>query len=357
MQSAQPRQSASALAPTAAQSRPFAAQRNVTPARATPLLRQNPASGRIEIAIVLLPGFPLYELAALCDTFTIANNQARRAVFAWRLFSRDGQPVTSSLGMPVQPACAIRSEDYPDNIVLLSGGDVTAGPRLSTWLRQAAFRHSHLLASGHAVPLLAEAGLLSGKSCTAPWSLQERLSETWPDLDLRDRLYIAQDRRLTCAGYKALVDLALACTAEAVDENATRAIADALNHDRLRPGIESQHISAGPRGIQNRIVLQALEIIEAHLAEPISTETLAERVGICPRQLQRLFKRCFGAAPSQFAMQRRMQRARHLLHQSQMSITEVAMSLGFISLSHFSRCYMRAFGRQPRQDRLRLICD
>ena len=333
-------------------------RQKILPRPAAPLLRRSLTSGRIEIAILLLPGFPLYELAALCDTFGIANNRARRTVFTWQLLSSDGLPVVCSLGLPVQPARAIGGHTCPDNIVLLGGGEATADQKLLAWLRYAAARHCHILASGHAVPLLAEAGLLDGKSCTAPASLQDSLGETWPDLDLRDRLYVAHDRRLTCAGNKALIDLALACTAEALDERSTRAIADALNHDRLRPGTESQHLSAGVlRGIQNPTVLRALEIIDAHLAEPISTDELAERVGICPRQLQRLFKRCFGAAPSQFAMQRRMQRARQLLHQTQMSITEVGIALGFVSLSHFSRCYMRAFGRQPRQDRLRLICD
>ncbi|MDY0885190.1 GlxA family transcriptional regulator [Dongia soli] len=321
-------------------------------------MRRSLATGRIEITILMLPGFPLYELAALCDTFGIANARARRTVFTWQLLSSDGLPVLCSLGTAVQPARAICGEECPDNIVLLSGDEAIADQKLLAWLRRAAARHSHILASGDAVPLLAEAGLLDGRGCTAPWPLQDSLSETWPDLDLQDRLYVADNRRLTCAGKKALIDFALACTAEALDERSTRAIADALNHDRLRPGTESQHICpAGARGIRNPTVLQALEIIDAHLAEPISTEELAEQVGICPRQLQRLFKRCFGAAPSQFAMQRRMQRARHLLHQTQMSITEVGTALGFVSLSHFSRCYMRAFGRQPRQDRLRLICD
>src|SRR5258708_8934499 len=100
-----------------------------------------------------------------------------------------------------------------------------------------------------------------------------------------------------------------------------------------------------------------MELIERHLAEPISTDDLAVAVGICPRQLQRLFKKQFDMAPGQFAMQRRMLKARQLLHQTEMSITEVGVALGFISLSHFSRCYAKAFGRQPRHDRLRLICD
>ncbi len=324
---------------------------------ANPLLRRNLASGRIDIALVLLPGFPLYDLSALCDCFATANHRAGRDIFAWRLLSLDGQPVASSLGAPIAPAAAIDWQSHPDNIILLSG-EATAPMKLQAWLRHAVARHAHIAASGAAVGVLARSGILAGKSCTAHWSAREALQEALPDLLVKDRLYVSHDRRITCAGGKALMDFALACVATALDERHARQIADVLNHDRLRPGTESQHASpSGMRGIHNRSLLRAIEMIEANLAEPLSTEDLADEVGICPRQLQRLFKRQFDLAPGQFAMQRRMQRARQLLHQTEMSITEVGVALGFISLSHFSRCYMRAFGRQPRHDRLRLICD
>ena len=323
-----------------------------------PLLRQNLITGRVDLTIMLLPGFPLFDLAALCDTFGAANQKAERNVFTWRLLSLDGKPVVNALGALTAVQGALDPTSQPDNVVLLAGTDFSATERLQAWLRQAVARHGHVLASGGAIGLMVKAGLLTGKACTAHWSSQDALQEDYPELDLSDRLYVAQDRRLTCAGGKALIDFALACTAAALGDGATRKVADGLNHDRLRPGTESQHPSpAGIRGIHNRVLLKAMELIEANLAEPVSTDELARDVGICPRQLQRLFKRQFDMPPGQFAMQRRMLRARQLLHQTEMSITEVGVALGFISLSHFSRCYAKAFGRQPRHDRLRLICD
>lgn len=326
-------------------------------AQPAPLLRQNLASGRFEIEIVLLPGFPLFDLAALCDTFAAANRQAERSIFSWRLLSLDGKPVANALGALTAVQGALDAQRQPDNVLLLSSGDLAGTDKVQAWLRQTVSRHGHVLASGAAVGLMAKAGLLGAKACTAHWSAQDALLEAWPDLDLSDRLYVAQDRRLTCAGGKALIDFALACTAAALGEGTTRKVADTLNHDRLRPGSESQHASpAGMRGIHNRVLLKAIETIEANLAEPMSTEDLAATAGICPRQLQRLFKRQFDMPPGQFAMQRRLLKARQLLHQTELSITEVGVALGFVSLSHFSRCYAKAFGRQPRQDRLRLIC-
>lgn len=326
--------------------------------QAAPLLRQNLITGRTEITVVLLPGFPLYDLAAFCDTLAAANHRAERKVFTWRLASLDGEAVICSLGTSVSVPAKLDLQTQPDNVLLLAGSEIAGTERLQAWLRQAVARQTHLLASGNAVALMAKAGVLSGKSCAAHWSMRDGLQEAWPDLDISDRLYVAQDRRLTCVGGKALIDFALACTQAALGDSTTRQVADGLNHDRLRPGTESQQpSSAGSRGIHNRVLLKAMEMIEYNLAEPLSTDDLAAEVGICPRQLQRLFKRQFDVPPAQFAMQRRMQKARQLLHQTEMTITEVGVALGFISLSHFSRCYAKAFGRQPRHDRLRLICD
>ncbi|HVJ32848.1 MAG TPA: hypothetical protein VND94_07000, partial [Terriglobia bacterium] len=119
--------------------------------QSAPLLRQNMVSGRVEITVVLLPGFALYDLAALCDTFDAANRQAERKVFTWRLVSLDGQPVQNALGGLVGVQGAVDPQTQPDNILLLSGGDFSGTERLQAWLRQAVSRHAHVLASGAAV--------------------------------------------------------------------------------------------------------------------------------------------------------------------------------------------------------------
>ncbi|HEX9446526.1 MAG TPA: hypothetical protein VF920_01030, partial [Dongiaceae bacterium] len=132
--------------------------------QAAPLLRQNLVTGRIDVSIVLLPGFPIYDLAALCDTFAAANHQVERHVFTWRLISLDGKPVASSLGSLVTVAAGFDSQKQPDNILLLSGPDFAGTERLQAWLRQAVSRHAHVLGSGAAVGLMVKAGLLGGKA-------------------------------------------------------------------------------------------------------------------------------------------------------------------------------------------------
>jgi transcriptional regulator GlxA family with amidase domain len=65
----------------------------------------------------------------------------------------------------------------------------------------------------------------------------------------------------------------------------------------------------------------------------------------------RLFKQAFGVTPHQYLRQVRLQKARQLLVQKNLSVTEVCLSVGFDNLSSFSRLFSQTFGFSPRQMR------
>ena len=80
---------------------------------------------------------------------------------------------------------------------------------------------------------------------------------------------------------------------------------------------------------------------------------LAERIELSRRQLERLFRRHLGRTPAQFYLETRLERARHLLYQTDMPIMSVACATGFVSASHFTTCYRQMFGKTPRAERVR----
>ena len=58
-----------------------------------------------------------------------------------------------------------------------------------------------------------------------------------------------------------------------------------------------------------------------------------------------------GRSPARYYLEIRLDRARHLLIQSDAAIVEVAVACGFVSASHFSKCYRELYGRSPQQER------
>ena len=92
--------------------------------------------------------------------------------------------------------------------------------------------------------------------------------------------------------------------------------------------------------------------MEANIEEPIELQELATLAGISRRQLERLFLKHMGCTPSRYYLRVRLNRARRLLKQTSCSIVEIASMCGFVSATHFSRCYRKTLGHAPKYERM-----
>jgi AraC family transcriptional regulator of adaptative response / DNA-3-methyladenine glycosylase II len=81
--------------------------------------------------------------------------------------------------------------------------------------------------------------------------------------------------------------------------------------------------------------------------EGATVEVLANRVGVGARHLSRLFTHHLGATPAQVARTARIQRAKRLLGETALSITEIAMLAGFRSVRRFNSTFAELYGRPP----------
>jgi AraC family transcriptional regulator, regulatory protein of adaptative response / DNA-3-methyladenine glycosylase II len=115
---------------------------------------------------------------------------------------------------------------------------------------------------------------------------------------------------------------------------------------RCRP--ETAPDLASWRGTSNT-VSRALALIAdgAMDGKESSVERLAERLGLGERQLRRLFLRHLGASPISVAQTRRVLFAKQLIHDTQMSMTDVAMAAGFGSVRRFNETFRNLFQRPP----------
>lgn len=105
------------------------------------------------------------------------------------------------------------------------------------------------------------------------------------------------------------------------------------------------------RGTSNT-VSRALSLIEAgaldaHSDKGGDVEALAGRLGVGERQLRRLFRQHLGAAPVSVAQTRRVLLARTLIHQTDLSMAEVALASGFGSVRRFNETFQGLYGRPP----------
>jgi AraC family transcriptional regulator len=88
-----------------------------------------------------------------------------------------------------------------------------------------------------------------------------------------------------------------------------------------------------------------------HLGSDISLSELASQAGLSPHYFSLLFKRAFGVSPYRYVLSARIHRAKRLLGERKMAISEIALELGFADQSHFSKVFKTFVGSAPGQYR------
>ena len=129
-------------------------------------------------------------------------------------------------------------------------------------------------------------------------------------------------------------------------------VADQFIYERVRNTEDLQRVPLRHFvGKQSAKLVIAVELMEANIREPISQQDLAAYVDLSRRQLQRLLQNYLLCTPSRYYRQLRLQRARDLLHQTDLNLVEVAAQTGFVSTSHFSKSYKEHYGYSPSAER------
>ncbi|TCV69890.1 helix-turn-helix domain-containing protein [Pseudomonas fluorescens] len=113
------------------------------------------------------------------------------------------------------------------------------------------------------------------------------------------------------------------------------------------------YMDAGAEDMSGRNALPAfklkrvIQLMEQHLAEPFNLGDLARAIGLSEYHFSRLFKRATGRSPSQYFIHLRMTRARQLLIETERSIIDIGLEVGYGSASHFSQVFRREVGVAP----------
>jgi transcriptional regulator GlxA family with amidase domain len=303
---------------------------------------------------LLLPEFSLLAFTSAVEPLRSANRLSRRTLYAWRLISRDGGAVASSGGIEVMTQAAIADVDRIPDLFVVAGLDAqTFDDRaILSWLRRLARVGCRLGALTTGSYILARAGLLDGYRCTIHWENLAGFREDFPGIDATTEVYEIDRNRMTCSGGTAAMDLMLGLIAADHGRALAIAVADQFIHERIRAPSEPQRMGLRNRlGITQPKLLAAIERMEDNLEEPLSRRVLAAHTGVSTRQLERLFRKYLRRTPTRYYLELRLDRARGLLTQTAMSVLDVALACGFVSASHFSKCYREFFGKTPREER------
>ena len=315
---------------------------------------------------LLVPGLSLMSLASAIEPLRSLNRLAGRDAYHWRLASLDGQAIEASNGIPLPAQEPARALDGADYLFVCGGLRIKQADekRYLAALRGAARRGIRVGSLSTGTYLLARAGMLGGYRCTIHWENRSAFQEEFPDIDCTNKIYEIDRDRLTCSGGTAAMDMMLQLIAERHGAELARAVANQFHHQRIRDEKEDQQ--GGRLEVLRHMphkLRQAIDLMQRHIENPLALPDIARRVGLSPRQLERLTLRHAGQSPLRLYMQLRVERARELLIYSDRSVIDVAVQAGFSSTSHFAAWYKRIYGARPSEmrggarDRRRIAAD
>ncbi len=303
---------------------------------------------------LLLPEYSTISLSSMLEPLRAANRLSGRTLYRWSVMTTDGEVLSSSSGVRILPDRGLNEAERLNALVVIAGlrpERYCDRPVLNV-LRRLARQGCHLGALSTGSYLLAKAGLLDGYRCTIHWEHMAGFQEAFPELEVTDELFEIDRNRFTCSGGSAAMDLVLSLIGLNHGRDLATAVAEQFIHERIRDRHDPQRMALRARvGVSHPKLLRVIELMEASLEEPLPRSDLARQTGLSTRQLERLFRKYLGRTPTRYYLELRLQKARSLLVQTSMSVLDVALACGFVSASHFSKCYREYYAKTPRQER------
>jgi transcriptional regulator GlxA family with amidase domain len=306
-----------------------------------------------KISILLVNEFSLMSLAATVEPLRAANRVAAQALYRWRLFSRDGAPVPTSSGIPIQMHGAFDADEPCDMLFVVAAfnADRQAGPLLRA-LRRVARRGVPLAGIESGSWILGRAGLLDGHRATTHWEDLDEFAAAFPAVEVVTDRYVIDRNRFTAAGAAPALDMILNMVRAQHGLAVALDVASVFIYDQRQSAEDPQPIvSLGRLATINPKLAGAIRYMQAHIEAPLPIEAVARRSGVSLRLLQIFFRKQLGMSPYSYYLDLRLAAARRMLQQTDHSATKVAMAHGFSSGSALARAFRARYGISPTDAR------
>lgn len=316
------------------------------------------------IAMVVYPGVQIIDATAPLDQFATVREifesaPGKPCAYETLLIGPSKEPVQTSCGIRIVPDHGIDDVIEPVDSVMIAGGigvfDVMKDRTLVDGILRIAASARRVASVCSGAFLLAEAGLLDGRTVTTHWRACGLVAKRYPAVSVDpDPIYIKDGNVYTSAGVTAGMDLALAL----IEEDYSRDLALAVAREKVmflkRPGGQAQfsaHLTAQTTESDRLRAVQ--DWILNNLEKDLTVPVLAERAAMSPRNFARVFVRDTGVTPAKFVELARIEESRRRLEDTATPLSIVANACGFGNLERFRKTFFRRFRVTPQEYRQR----
>lgn len=325
-----------------------------------PKLTKSPDE-RIEIAIVDYPGAWRAAIYGLTDMFELAGGYAAELLGAearglrvthWQR-SADGAVAKVFDSHPDLPAGRPQVVVIPPGL----GAVLPSGERMGMfpdWIRTQHGAGAVIASACGGASLLAETGLLAGRTATTHWLHGETIARRHPDVRINtDKMILDDGDIITAGGMMAWTDLGLRIIDRLLGAQVMLAAARFMLID---PGAREQSFYSkfAPSLDHGDVAILGVQhwLHGANLKD-VTLQDMAERAGLGDRTFLRRFQKATGLNPTEYTQRMRMAKARDLLEQSSLAVEQVAWQSGYEDPNAFRKIFRKIVGLSPGQYRAR----
>lgn len=279
-------------------------------------------------------------------------------LFTWDIASIDGKPVTAEGRVTIVPHLSIHDVDATDFI--LTPGFLppinfigSLPEELTDWIRHMHKKNILIGSTCSGTFLLAETGILDGKTVTTNFRFSRSFKKLYPSVTLKDERILTEDSGILCSGAtSSLFDLSIYLI-EKFGYDELAAVCRKMLLMEPRQSQSPYFIFDYHKDHADLTVKKVQCHMEEKFTESISVESLAKNHGISPRHFARRFKNATGDSPLQYLQRIRIEAAKQRLEKTMDSLDEITQLVGYEDPNSFRKLFKKNTGLSPQEYRNR----
>lgn len=296
-----------------------------------------------------------YNLLKMANSYFKRANGLTDDHYRIELVGLDNNPVIYQGLFQVTPEKSISQIEKTDLIIVSAiSGDLEDGINKNTefisWIKSQRIENDAEIASlCKGAFLLAETGLLNGKTCSTHWTAQNEFIQRYPKVNLVSDKIISEDNGIySSGGAYSFLNFMLFI----IEKYYGREIAikcskvSEIDIDRF----DQSHfmIFNGQKQHSDEAIMEAQFYIEKHYEQKLNIEEIAERVNINVRNFLRRFKKATANTPLEYIQRVKVEAAKKRLESTTETISEVMYAIGYIDEKAFRNTFRKHTGLSPK---------
>lgn len=320
----------------------------------------NDAINTQHVAILVLPGSSMMTCAAVIDPLRAANRLSRSPLFTWEIISINPDPIMLTCGLELPSDALLSAQNKADLLIVIAGFEHERYAITSQLiaLKTVANNCKTIFGVEAGTWLLARSGIISKQNVTTHWEDLELLKERFSDLNVSSQRYVIDKNIWTCSGATPAFEMMLHYLRIVHRQSLALDVAKVFIYAENSSASDEQASISLSRlqQVEPRLV-DAIRLMETHIEDPISTQSIAKNIGVSLKTLEQLSHKYLGFTPGKYYLRLRLQTARRLVLDSNYPILDISVRCGFNSAAAFSRAFRSRYNASPLQLRMKLASD